>query len=61
MNGHFIPPNRRPGCGAAMASNSPATFQPSAERLSKSVYEAVGERYYKVNQCMPAILVVAAG
>ncbi|PRW59351.1 cullin-associated NEDD8-dissociated 1 isoform B [Chlorella sorokiniana] len=33
---------------SAMASNNPATFQPSAERLSKSVYAAVGERYYKV-------------
>lgn len=33
---------------AAMASNNPAAFQPSAERLSKLVYAAVGERYYKV-------------
>ena len=31
-----------------MAANSPATFQPSAAAISKAVYAAVGERYYKV-------------
>jgi hypothetical protein len=31
-----------------MAANAPATFQPSAAALSKSVYAAAGERYYKV-------------
>ncbi|KAI3438734.1 hypothetical protein D9Q98_001153 [Chlorella vulgaris] len=33
---------------SAMAANAPATFQPSAAALSKSVYAAAGERYYKV-------------
>ncbi|PSC76088.1 cullin-associated NEDD8-dissociated 1 isoform B [Micractinium conductrix] len=33
---------------SAMSANSPATFQPSAAALSKPVFEAVGERYYKV-------------
>ena len=34
---------------AAMSANSPATFQPSAAALSKPVFEAVGERYYKAS------------
>jgi hypothetical protein len=31
-----------------MAANTPATFQPSAAALSKALFAAVGERYYKV-------------
>jgi hypothetical protein len=38
---------------AAMAANDPATFQPSAAAISKAVYAAVGERYYKV---LPLVL-----
>jgi hypothetical protein len=36
-----------------MAANNPATFQPSAAAISKAVYAAVGERYYKV---LPRVL-----
>ncbi|KAL4425586.1 hypothetical protein ABPG75_009602 [Micractinium tetrahymenae] len=33
---------------SAMSANDPAAFQPSAAAISKLVYAAVGERYYKV-------------
>lgn len=42
-----------------MSANDPAAFQPSTAAISKLVYSAVGERYYKVGRGGPALCACA--